>query len=131
MRVLQVLTIEKHFPGNYQPMRVWLWLVWKFSENYCRLQLFSDFIQTHCRNPTSLDKISILTWKLLLKLKRFLWTKLLEKLLIAKYVISAAAALILSELHESPKNKRLIYGKKYIEEFVRGHHFFDCKLSFM
>ena len=118
--MLQVLTNEKHFSENYQPMRVWLWLVWKFTENCCSLQLFSDFIQTRRRHPTSQEKISILTWKLLLKLKLFLWTKLVEKLLIPKYVISAAPALILSELNEILKKKRLSYGKKYIEEFVRG-----------
>ena len=46
-------------------MRVWLWLVYKFTENYCRLRLLSEFIQTQKRYPTSLDKIRILTWKLI------------------------------------------------------------------
>ena len=50
---------------NYKPMRVWLWLVYKFTENHCRFRLFSEFIQTQKRYPTSLDKIRILTWKLL------------------------------------------------------------------
>ena len=36
----------KTFSENYKPMRVWLWLVYKFVENYCGLQLFSEFIQT-------------------------------------------------------------------------------------
>ena len=36
----------KTFSENYKPMRVWLWLVYKFTENYCRLRLFSEFIQT-------------------------------------------------------------------------------------
>ena len=31
------------------------------TENYCRLRLFSKFIQTQKRYPTSLDKIRILT----------------------------------------------------------------------
>ena len=58
----------KTFSENYKPMRVWLWLVYKFTENYCRSRLFSaDFIQTQKRHPTSLDKIPILTWKLLVK----------------------------------------------------------------
>ena len=51
----------KTFSENYKPMRVWLWLVYKFTENYCRLRLFSEFIQTQKRYPTSLDKIRILT----------------------------------------------------------------------
>ena len=55
----------KTFSKNYKPMRVWLWLVYKFTENYCRLRLFSEFIQTQKRYPTSLGKIRILTWKLL------------------------------------------------------------------
>ena len=50
------------FSENYQPMRVWLWLVYKFTENYCHLRLFSEFIQTQKRYPTSLDKIHNLTW---------------------------------------------------------------------
>ena len=40
-----------------------LWLVYKFNDNNCLLRLFSEFIQTQKRYPTSLDKISILTWK--------------------------------------------------------------------
>ena len=55
----------KKFSENYKPIRVWLWLVYKFTENYCRLRLFSGFIQTQKRYFTSLDKISILTWKLI------------------------------------------------------------------
>ena len=55
----------KTFSENYKPIRVWLCLVYKFAENNCRLQLFSKFIQTQKRYPTFLDKIRILTWKLL------------------------------------------------------------------
>ena len=55
----------KTFFEDYKPMRIWLWLVLKFTENNCGLQLFSEFFQTQKRYPTSLDKISILTWKLL------------------------------------------------------------------
>ena len=55
----------KIFSENYKPMRVWLWLVYKFTKNYCCSWLFSEFIQTQRRYPTSLDKIRILTWKLL------------------------------------------------------------------
>ena len=55
----------KTFPENYKPMRVWLWLVYKFTENCQIYRLFSEFIQTKKRYPTSLDKICILTRKLL------------------------------------------------------------------
>ena len=55
----------KTFSENSKPMRVWLWFVYKFTEDYCRLRLFSEFIQTQKRYPTTLDKIRILTWKLL------------------------------------------------------------------
>ena len=55
----------KTLSENYKPIRVWLWLVFKFTENYCRLRLLSEFIQTQKRYCTSLDKICILTWKLL------------------------------------------------------------------
>ena len=55
----------KTFSENYKPIRVWLWFVYKFTENNCHSQLFSQFIQTQKRYPTSLDKIRILTWKLL------------------------------------------------------------------
>ena len=55
----------KTFSENYKPMRVSLWFVYKFTENYCRLQLSSEFIQTQKSFPTSLDKMRILNWKLL------------------------------------------------------------------
>ena len=58
----------KTFYESYKPMRVWLWLVrklLKLTENYFCLRLFSEFIQTQKRYPASLDKIRILTWKLL------------------------------------------------------------------
>ena len=51
----------KTFSGNYKPTRVWLWLVYKFTKNYCHLRLFFAFIQTQKRYPTSLDKIPLLT----------------------------------------------------------------------
>ena len=55
----------KTFSENHKPIRAWLWLVYKFTDNSCHSRLFSDFIQTEKRYPTSLDKIIILTWKLL------------------------------------------------------------------
>ena len=57
----------KLFSEDYESMRVWLRLVHKFNMNYCRSRLFSEFIRTQKRYPTSLDKICILTWKLLVK----------------------------------------------------------------
>ena len=36
----------KTFSENYKPMRVWLWLVYKCTNNFCRSRLFSEFIQT-------------------------------------------------------------------------------------
>ena len=32
--------VVKNISENYKPMRVWLWLVYKFTENYCRSRLF-------------------------------------------------------------------------------------------
>ena len=76
-------------------MRVLLWLLYKFTENYCRLQLFSQFIQTQKRYPTSLDKMPMyLENYLSYKAKIFLGTKLLENLLLAKYLISVTVTLI-------------------------------------
>ena len=51
---------RKTFSENYKPMRVLLWIVYKFTKNYCRLQLFSRFIQSQKNYSTSLDKIHIL-----------------------------------------------------------------------
>ena len=56
---------RKTFSENYKSVRVWLWLAYKFTKNYCCLWLLSKFIQTQMRYPTSIDKILILTWKLL------------------------------------------------------------------
>ena len=51
----------KTFSENYKPIRVSLWLVYKFTKNNCPLRLFSEFIQIQKRYPTFLDKISVLT----------------------------------------------------------------------
>ena len=55
----------KIFSENHNPMRVWLCLVYKFTDNYCHLGLCSDFTQTQKRYPISFGKIRILTWELL------------------------------------------------------------------
>ena len=62
----------KTFSESSKPIRVWLWLVYKFTENNCRSRLSSEFIQTQKRYPTSPNKISILTWKLSYQAKTFL-----------------------------------------------------------
>ena len=41
----------KTFSENYKPMRVSLWVLYKFTENYYRLRLFSEFIQTRKMYP--------------------------------------------------------------------------------
>ena len=51
--------------ADKKPIRVWLWIVYKIAENNCRFLLFTNFIQTQKRHPTSLDKTSILTGRLL------------------------------------------------------------------
>ena len=81
----------KIFSENYKPMKVWLWLVYKIIENYCRSWLSSEFIQTQKSHLISIDKMHLLTCHI--KLKFFLWTKLLENLLLAKYLASIAASL--------------------------------------
>ena len=110
-------------------MRVWLWLVYKFTENYCRLRLFSEFIQTQRRYPTSLNKTAILTY-CHIKLKFFLWTKLLESLLLAKYLISAAANLITlrwNEVFYGPQlSKHIFHTWSSRELLAFGDEKFSC-----
>ena len=54
----------KTLSENYKPIKVWLWFIYKIAEKNC-LRLFIEFIQTHNRHIASPDKISILTWKML------------------------------------------------------------------
>ena len=86
----------KTFSENYKPMRVWLWLVYKI---YRELLSLATFLPVHSNSK----EVSYLSWtntypKLKatchIKLKYFLWIKLLENLLRAKYLISVAAPLI-------------------------------------
>ena len=44
-----------------EPVRVYLWLVYKITENNCCSQLFTELIQTLKKYRTSLDKIKIFT----------------------------------------------------------------------
>ena len=85
----------KTFSENYKPMRVWLWLVYKFTENYYPL---TNFVRDHSNSK----EVSYLSWQNTyhnlktachIKLKFFLWTKLLENLLFAKRLISATVSL--------------------------------------
>ena len=75
---------RKSFCENYNSIAVWLWLVSKFTEN------------------TNSKKVSYLPWqrnypKLENYLKNFfLWIKSLQNLLLAKYLLSVTATLILS-----------------------------------
>ena len=46
----------KSYYENYKLIRVWLWLVYKFTENWQIYRLFSEFIQTKKRYPNSLEK---------------------------------------------------------------------------
>ena len=68
----------KKFSKHYKPMRVWLWLVYKFTKNYCRLQLYSKFYLSR-ENVYPNAKIAGH-----IKLKFFRLTKLLENLLLVK-----------------------------------------------
>ena len=147
----------KTISENYEPMRVWSWLVYKFTYNYCHLRLFSKFIQT--------QEVSYLSWPNMypnmkttchIKLKFFMWTKLLENLLLAKYLISVtaplrekkvkyftmkiiAAFLILHEdigkrLLQSNLRKRVGFGQKILLCFIFFFFFllllFSCSCVF-
>ena len=85
----------KTFSKNYKPMRVWLWLVYKFTENFYPL---TTFLRVHSNSK----EVSHLSWQNTyhnlkttchIQLKLFLWTKLLENLLLAKYLISVTLPL--------------------------------------
>ena len=79
----------KTFSENYKPVRVWLWLVYKFAENYCRLRLFlacvhsnsEDVSYLSCQNTYLNLKTTCHT-----KLKLLLWTKLIENFLLANLI---------------------------------------------
>ena len=85
----------KTFSKNYKSMRVWLWLAYKI---YRELLSLATFLRVH----SDLKEVSYLscqdTYPNLkttrhIKLKNFLWTKLVENLLLAKYLISVTAPL--------------------------------------
>ena len=85
----------KSFSENYKPMIIWLWLVYKFTDNDCRWRLFSEFIQTQKGYPTCRQNAyPNLKTTCHIRLKFFLWAKPVESLLLAKYLIYVAAYLI-------------------------------------
>ena len=55
----------KIFSENCKPIRVRLWLVYKITDNSSGSRLFAEAIHTPKWYPTSFDKVSILTWGLL------------------------------------------------------------------
>ena len=59
----------ENFSQKYESIRVWLWLAYEIIVNNCCSRVFAKFIQTHKTHPTSLDKISTSTWKLLVILR--------------------------------------------------------------
>ena len=63
------IDLSKTFSENYEPIRILAWLLYKFIGNNCHLRLSSKFIQTQKRFSNSLDKTSILTWKLIVALR--------------------------------------------------------------
>ena len=73
----------KTFSENYKPMRVWLWLVYKICREVLSL---ATFLRIHSNLKSTCH----------IKLKIFLWTKLLENLLHAEYLTSVAATLDLN-----------------------------------
>ena len=86
----------KNIFRNYKPMRVWLWLVYQI---YPELLLPATFLRVHSNSK----EVSYLYWQNTypnlktnchIKLNLFLWSKLIEHLLLAKYLISVAVALI-------------------------------------
>ena len=97
----------KTFSENYKPMRVWLWLVYKISRELLSL---ATFLRLHSNSK----EVPYLSWQNTspnlkstchIKLKNFLWTKLLENLLHAKYLISVAAPLNWSQFSLSDSYK--------------------------
>ena len=55
----------KQFSENYKPMIISLLLVYKITKYNCLSWLLFEFIQTQKSYPISLNKISIVTWRLL------------------------------------------------------------------
>ena len=106
------------FSKNYKPMWVWLWLVYKFTEKLLSLMIFLRV----CSNS---KEVFYLSWQTTypnlktachIKLKCFLWTLLLESLLLAKYLISITAPLtnLSKEFFKKNINSIIKREKRYI-----------------
>ena len=95
---------------------------WRVSKNSCKGFIESlitiVFLETHvCINKPCWQSsgITIISWKY--------WNRLLG-------VFFWLVTVIVSELHENPRKKKLNYRKKYIEVFVWGISLFGCTPSF-
>ena len=108
----------ERFSKNYKPMWVWLWLVYKFTEKLLSLMIF---LRVHSNSK----EVFYLSWQTTypnlktachIKLKRFLWTWLLESLLLAKYLISITAPLtnLSKEFFKKNINSIIKREKRYI-----------------
>ena len=84
----------KTFSETYKPMKVWLWLI------YGELLSLATFLRVH----SNLEEVSYLSWQNTdpnlkptchIKLKFFLWTKLVENLFLAKYLIFVVVPLMM------------------------------------
>ena len=78
---------NKYFPKTIRFSQSLIMDCLQITVNNCHLWLFAKFIQTQKRYPTSYAKKSILTWRLFVISNFFLWTKLLNDMLLAKYTI--------------------------------------------
>ena len=108
----------KTFSENHKPMRVWLWLVHKFTENY----IVPHISQTQKRYPTSLSKMYPNLKTTYISNYIFLWTKLLENLLLAKYLISVAGPLIFKKLCKHRLSRQPILTSKTYNHTVGYNH---------
>ena len=101
------------FSENYKPIRVSLWIVYQITENNCRSRLFTNLklsrgILLSCQNKHS--KLNTICH---IKPKFFLWNKLLENVLLAKYFISVNAVFkgIVMKIEKAIINDRLRVSK--------------------
>ena len=100
-------------------MRVWLWLVYKFTKNYVACDFSpSSFKLRRGILPLLKKYMSNLSSTCHIKLKCFLWTKLLENLLLAKYLTPVT----------KPLRNRTYLGKKLFFNFS-GANFLTLKNS--
>ena len=106
----------KAFSENYKSMRVWLWLVYNITEDNRCLCLFTEFIQTQNRYLASLEKTSILTWRLLVISGR-IWDShnIQNGAIITKRSILDVAAVLSPPLHITPKN---VYWIKLLDNLL-------------